>query len=91
MTEDIEVFKLVKLNSKKNYDNIEKEYYERNWIDMSDDKYPDEIDQIDKNNEERVTNDIDVLKLGNFGSKKNADNIEKESDEINWMDMIDDK
>ena len=58
---------------------------------MSDDKDSDEIDQIYKNDEERVTNDIEILKLGKFGSQKNMDNIEKESDERNWMDMIDDK
>ena len=30
----------------------------------------DKRDYIDKNNEERVTNDIDVLKLGKLGSQK---------------------
>ena len=58
---------------------------------MSDEKDSDERYQIDKNDEEIVTNDIEVLKLGNFGSEKNTDNIEKESDEMNWMDVIDDK
>ena len=38
-----------------------------------------------------VTNDIEVLKLGKFGSQKNADNIEEYYDEGNRMDMIDDK
>ena len=38
-----------------------------------------------------MTNDIEVLKMGNFGSQKNTDNIEKQSDEINCMDIIDDK
>ena len=44
---------------------------------MSDYKDSDEIYQIDKNDEEIVTNDIEVLKLGNFGLQKNTDNIEK--------------
>ena len=38
-----------------------------------------------------MTNDIEVLKLGKFSSQKNIDNIEKEPDERNRMDMIDDK
>ena len=38
-----------------------------------------------------MTNDIGVLKLGKFGSQKNTDNIEKEYDERNRMNMIDDK
>ena len=58
---------------------------------MSDEKDSDEIDKIDKNYEKRVNNDIEVLKLGNFGLQKNTDNIEKEYDERNHMGMIDDK
>ena len=34
-----------------------------------------------------MTDGIEVFKLGNFSSRKNDDNIEKESDEINRMDM----
>ena len=45
--------------------------------DMSDDKDSDERYQIDINDEEIVTNDIEVLKLGKLGSQKNIDNIEK--------------
>ena len=37
-----------------------------------------------------MNNYIEVLKLGNLGLQKNMDNIEKEYDERNWMDMIDD-
>ena len=33
-------------------------------MDMSDDKESDERDQISKNDEERVTDDIEVFKLG---------------------------
>ena len=77
VTEDIEVLKLVKLSSQKNVDNIEKESDERNRVDMSDDKDSDERYQISKNDEKRVTGDIEVLKLGKNISKKNDDNIEK--------------
>ena len=58
---------------------------------MSDYKASDERYQIDKNDEETVTNDIELLKLRKFGSQKHADNVEKESDGINRMYMIDDK
>ena len=44
---------------------------------MSDDKDSDERYQMNKNYEERVTNDIEVLKLGKLGLRKNRDNIEK--------------
>ena len=37
---------------------------------MSDDKEYDEIDQISKNDEEKVTEDIEVLKLGKLISQK---------------------
>ena len=89
VTEDIEVLKLGKFSLQKNIDNIEKEYDERDRMDMSDEKYSDEREQISKNYEERVTDDIEVLKLGKLSSKQNIDNIERESDEINRMDMSD--
>ena len=44
---------------------------------MSDDKEYDERDQIVKKDEEIVTDDIEVFKLGKLSSKKNDDNIEK--------------
>ena len=77
MTEDIEVLKLVKLSPQKNIDNIEKESDEGNQMDMSDDKDYDERYQIDKDDEEIVTHDIEVLKQGKLGSQKSIDNIEK--------------
>ena len=46
-------------------------------MNMSDDKDSDERYQMNKNYEERVTNDIEVLKLGKLGLRKNRDNIEK--------------
>ena len=42
----------------KNEENIQKENAERNWMDKSDDKDSDERDHMNKNAEERVTNDI---------------------------------
>ena len=56
---------------------------------MSDDKEYDERYQISRNDEEKVTEDIEVLKLGKLSSNKNIDNIEKEYDERNRMDMSD--
>ena len=70
MNDDIEVLKLGKLSSDKNDDNIEKESDEINWMDMSDKKDSDERYQIDKNYEERVTNNIELLKLGNLVRRK---------------------
>ena len=46
-------------------------------MDMRDDKDSDERDQINKNDEEIVTDDIEVLKLGNWSSRENYDDIEK--------------
>ena len=45
----------------------------------------------DKNQEEKMTEDIEVLKLVKLILLKNIDNIEKYSDEINHMDMRNDK
>ena len=44
---------------------------------MSDDKDSDERDQISKKYIERLTDEIEVFKLGKLISKKNDDNIEK--------------
>ena len=46
-------------------------------MDISDYNDSDQKDQIYKNNEERVTNDIEVLKLGRLGSQINIDDTEK--------------
>ena len=72
-------------------DNIETEYDGRNWMDTSDDKVSDKRDQISKNDEERVNDDIEVSKLGKLSSKKNYGNVEKESGERNQIDMNDEK
>ena len=58
---------------------------------MSDDKDSDEIDQIGENDEDRLTGDVEVLKLVKSSSQKNIDNIKKESDKSNQIDIVDDK
>ena len=55
---------------------------------MIDDKEYDERDQIGENDEDRLNDDIEVLKLGKLSSKRYIDNIDKWSDEINRIDMI---
>ena len=42
-----------------------------------DDREYDERDQTGKNDEEKVTEDIEVLKLGKLSPQKNIDNIKK--------------
>ena len=61
------------------------------YTDMSHEKDSDERYQMDKNDEERVTNDTEVFKLGKFSSQKNTDNVAKKYHERNKMDMIDDE
>ena len=46
-------------------------------MDMNYDKESDERDQISSNDEERVTDYIEVFKLGKLSSKKNDENIER--------------
>ena len=46
-------------------------------MDMSDEKESDERYQINKNEVKKVTEDIEVSKLGKLSSQKNIDNIEK--------------
>ena len=77
MNTDIEVLKLQKLSSQKKINYLERESDEINQMDMSDDKESDERYQISRNDEEKVTEDIEVLKLGKLSSQKNIDNIEK--------------
>ena len=56
--------KIRKLSSKRYINNVEKEYDERNWKDMSDYNDSDEWYQIGENDEEIDTDDTEVLKLG---------------------------
>ena len=58
---------------------------------MIDEKESDERDQIGKNDEEILNDDLEVFKLVKFISERYIDNIYKEFDEINWTDIIDDK
>ena len=46
-------------------------------MDISDDKESDESDQISENDAGRMTEYIEVFKMGKLSSKKNDDNIEK--------------
>ena len=58
---------------------------------MSDNKESEERDQIIKNDKEKVTDVIEVLKMEKLSSQKNMENVEKESDGINWIDVSDNK
>ena len=62
MIEDIEVLKLQKLSSQKNI-YLEKECDEINPMDMSDNKGSDEIKQISDNDEVKVSDVIEDLKV----------------------------
>ena len=46
-------------------------------MDISEDKESDKRYQISKNGKEKVTEDIEVLKLGKLSSQKNIDSIKK--------------
>ena len=59
-------------------------------MDMSDDTDSNEIDQIDENYQERVTDDTKVLKLEKLGLQKYIDNIQKGFDKSNQIDIIHD-
>ena len=58
---------------------------------MIDDKEYYERYQIGENEEEILNSDIKVSKLGKLISKRYINNVDKESDEINRMDMSYDK
>ena len=82
---------LEKLISQGNIENIDKESDKRNQINMIDDKKSGERAQVSENKEETLNTDVGVLKLVKLSLQKNKDNIEKEYDEINCIDMSDDK
>ena len=67
---DVEVLKLRILISKIYIENDYKEYDESNQIDISDDKEYDKRDNIGENGEDRLTDDIEVLKLVKLSPKK---------------------
>ena len=60
-------------------------------MDMRDNRGSDKRYQISKNDEERLSDIIEYLKLGKLSSHKNLYNVEKEYDKINRMDVSDDK
>ena len=58
-------------------DYLKKYHDEMNQMNMSDDNKSDKRYQMSKIEEEKVTEDIEVLKLGKLISQKNIDNINK--------------
>ena len=62
-----------------------------NPIDMSDHKESDERYQINKNDEVNVSDVIEDLNMGKLSSHENLENVEKEYDKRNRMDISDDK
>ena len=74
----------------RNIENNDRQYDERYQINMIDDKESDERYQIGEKKEETLNTDIEVLKLRKLSSQK-KDYLEKYPDEINHMDMSDDK
>ena len=67
----------------KNIDNIDKEFYERNKLDMSDETY-----QIGEN-EDILIEGIEVLEMRKLSSQKNIDYVEKKSDKNNQIHILD--
>ena len=68
---------LIKLSSKRYINNIDKESDKSNQIDICYYNDSDERDQMGQNDEYRLTDDREVLKLGKLSSKRYIDNIEK--------------
>ena len=62
------------------------ERYQKNMID---DKEYNERNQISKNDEEKIIEDIDIMKLQNFSSKKKIYILRKNLKKINSKDMSD--
>ena len=56
---------------------------------MSDNKDSDERENISKNDEKKVSDVIEDLKVGKLSSHKYVDNVETEYDKINMVDMSD--
>ena len=68
---------LENLIPQRNIENNDRRYNERYKINMIDDKYYNGRDQISKNDEEKVTEDIEVLKLQKLRSQKKKNYLEK--------------
>ena len=74
--EDIEILKLQNLSTQNIYIYFEKEFDEINIMDISENKDPDEREQISKNDEEKVSDIIEDLKVGKSTSRKYVENVE---------------
>ena len=83
--------KLENLRLQRNIENNDKQSNKRYQINIIDDRESDEIYQIGENMEEKLNRDIEVLKLRKLISQKKMDYLDRESDEINHMDLSDDK
>ena len=73
--------KLGTLSSKRERYNTEKVSDEVNRINIIHDREYDERDQIDENDKETLTDDIEVFKLGKLSFKRYIDKVDKEFDE----------
>ena len=62
---------LENLRPQRKMENNDKQYDERNQININDDKEYGEIDQIKENKEETLNTDIEVLKLQKMSLQKN--------------------
>ena len=58
---------------------------------MSDNKDYEERGQISKNDEVKVSDTVEDLKVGKPSLHKYVDNVETESDKINLVDMSDER
>ena len=65
------------MSSKIYIDNIDKIYDERNRIYIIDDKGSDERYQISENDKNRLTEDMEFLKVVTLISQKNIENVDK--------------
>ena len=62
---------LENLRPERNIENYDKQYDEKNQINMIDDRESDERDKISENKEETLNTEIEVLKLRKLSSQKN--------------------
>ena len=85
--EDIEIMKLQNMISQKIYIYLEQESDEINPKDRSDKKYSDEREQISKNDEVKVSDIVEDLKVGKLSSHKYVDNVDTEPDKRYMLDI----
>ena len=89
--EDIEIMKLQNLSSQNIYISLEKESDDITPRGMSDNKDSDERDEISKNDEVKVSDITEDLKVGKCISHKYVDNVETKSDKRDLVDISDDR